>query len=34
MENDLRGMLYYLSLAVHKKYNFQKIQIVMKPKET
>lgn len=34
MENDLRGMLYYLSLAVYKKYNFQKIQIVMKPKET
>lgn len=34
MENGLRGMLSYLSLAVFKKYKFQKIQTAMKPKET
>lgn len=34
MENGLRGIMYFLSLAVYKKYNFQKIQIFMKSKET
>lgn len=34
MENGLRGMFYYLSLAVFKKYNFQKIQTALKTKET